>query len=314
MAEQTPKRPKRGTTTPSSADGTHYARVNVNDAIYERIQSFAKRFRTRHLTLADKASILLMHGYLRHQAFLDSKKSGRKKKMNFNLAVAKASCRKLDVVRRVWQDFLQDRDFNVTPDNGPRGKKHARIKSTTALRMLLRDWLHERNLRRTRTVAKYVVAFLVDNSKLPADNTETEAKSKATLRTVRRFINSELGWVRGERKGSKTYIEKEHIILQRNAYVRKMTEAVNTRRVVYMDESYINQHHNCLSGNLYDPEEDRLLPKLIQKERRFCFIAAIISEDPTVQCRSTAGADVSTYLRVGARRRITTACSSLSTS
>ena len=65
MAEQTPKRPKRGTTTPSSADGTHYARVNVDDAIYERIQSFAKRFRTRHLTLADKASILLMHGYLR---------------------------------------------------------------------------------------------------------------------------------------------------------------------------------------------------------------------------------------------------------
>ena len=39
MAEQTPKRPKRGKTTPSSTNGTHYARVNVDDAIYERIRS-----------------------------------------------------------------------------------------------------------------------------------------------------------------------------------------------------------------------------------------------------------------------------------
>ena len=56
-----------------------------------------------------------------------------------------------------------------------------------------------------------------------------------------------------------------------------------TRRVVYMDESYIHKNYQHRDKLLFDPndEQDMEVNK-IHKGRRFWFIAAIIDKDQTL--------------------------------
>jgi len=55
-----------------------------------------------------------------------------------------------------------------------------------------------------------------------------------------------------------------------------------TRRAVYMDESNIHKNYQGHDDSLFDPNDEQDLEvKAMHKERRYCFIDAIIDEDPT---------------------------------
>ncbi|ETV75966.1 hypothetical protein H257_09924 [Aphanomyces astaci] len=73
----------------------------------------------------------------------------------------------------------------------------------------------------------------------------------------------------------------------RDLYVRYMcqaTQVVNTtdrRVVVYLDESFINQHYKKNDISMYDPKDKLdVKPKARHKGRRYCFIAAIVDGGP----------------------------------
>ncbi|ETV63648.1 hypothetical protein H257_19421, partial [Aphanomyces astaci] len=53
------------------------------------------------------------------------------------------------------------------------------------------------------------------------------------------------------------------------------------RTVVYLDESFVHHHCNKNDISMYDPTDDLdVQPKAKHKDRRFCFIAAIVDDGP----------------------------------
>ena len=78
------------------------------------------------------------------------------------------------------------------------------------------------------------------------------------------------------------YRLKEENIRKRDAYVQQMTEANNdvSRRIVYIDESYIHKNYHRHDDSIFDlNDEQDLETKAQHKGKRYCFIAAIIDDD-----------------------------------
>ena len=78
------------------------------------------------------------------------------------------------------------------------------------------------------------------------------------------------------------YRLKEENIRKRDAYVQRMTEANNdvSRRIVYIDESYIHKNYHRHDDSIFDPNDEQdLETKAQHKGKRYCFIAAIIDDD-----------------------------------
>eukprot|EP00049_Salpingoeca_infusionum_P019447 m.361900 g.361900 ORF g.361900 m.361900 type:complete len:553 (-) comp19975_c0_seq1:79-1737(-) len=255
----------------------------IDDETYDRLFQTIKKRRSRTVTADEKRDILLLQIYLRREEGRKRAKApGRKSKVDFSQTVADMLRRSNKTCSQVWRTAMAGEEQEASLSEGPRGQKHTRFRRSKQLKLALRNWLFERNIRRERTVAKDIVQFLIERGVLPTSCNDTSADSAATLRSVQRYIAS-IGWVRGTAPGSKNYREKQHIILQRDAYVLTMTEAAKTRRIVYMDESYINQPHTSHHDSLYDPSDQRDRPTFRDKARRYCFIAAIVSADPTIE-------------------------------
>ena len=78
------------------------------------------------------------------------------------------------------------------------------------------------------------------------------------------------------------YRLKVENIRKRDAYVQRMTETNNdvSRRIVYMDESYIHKNYHRHDDSIFDPNDEQdLETKAQHKGKRYCFIAAIIDDD-----------------------------------
>lgn len=234
----------------------------------------------RELTLYDKLDILSVQAYLRHEAFKKELKSGRKTSINFTLATADALQRSNHICQKVWKDYIEKNQTpSVAPHEGPRGVNQSRIPRTPEVKQAIRDWLHERNLKRQRTVANDVLNYLIDQGILPATIQDDAKARMSALRTVQRFVNF-LGFKRGNRRGQQTFVQREELIRKRDEYVINMCKLQETRRCVFLDESFIHRHYKCHDDSLYDPEDSRPLPKDSHKGSRYCFIAAILSKDP----------------------------------
>eukprot|EP00049_Salpingoeca_infusionum_P003784 m.70817 g.70817 ORF g.70817 m.70817 type:complete len:604 (+) comp12270_c0_seq1:27-1838(+) len=254
----------------------------IDEEAYERIYKRIKKKRSRVVTVHEKQDIVLLQAYLRlEEAKKRAKSPGRKSKVDFSQTVAAMLRRSKPTCVAAWKAAQQEEDQSEADTSGPRGHKHTRFRRTKQLQIALREWLFERNLTRQHTAAKDVVQFLIERGQLPRTCNSTRTSAAAALRSVQRYIAT-LGWVRGTAPGCKTYREREHIVLLRDAYVLKMTSAVKERRIVYMDESYINHLHTCHHDSLYDPTETRDRPVFRNKARRYCFIAAVVSSDPIV--------------------------------
>lgn len=260
-------------------------RVTVDDEEYDRFLKWLRAERmkdTRTLSKSNLMDILTLHVSLRHDAYVNSKKSGRQKPMDFVKTTSQLLRRDYNVCHSTWKDYVNKKEISAAVEQeGARGKKYTTFPRTQSLSFLLRDWLHERELNRQRTVAKDVMFYLIEQGILPANTTSEPKKLKAGLRAVQRYI-LHLGFHRGRRKGQLTYVQKAAIIVQRDAYVTKMKEVQNHQRIVYMDESYIHQNYSSHEDSLFDSLDSRAVPNDKKKGPRYCFIGAIISSDPTV--------------------------------
>jgi hypothetical protein len=142
----------------------------------------------------------------------------------------------------------------------------------------VRDWLHERNLRKERTVAKDLLAYLESGHILPTVQDSPQGRA-SSIRSVQRYIKA-IGWRRGRRSRKGLLKESPSVLLQRDQYIQFMIENVTARRVVYLDESYIHHHYKNTDDSLFDPNDERLTTADKHKGRRYCFIGAILSADP----------------------------------
>jgi len=58
------------------------------------------------------------------------------------------------------------------------------------------------------------------------------------------------------------YQEREAVIVPHDKYIMAIREHMKTRRIVYLDESYIHQNYNKRhDDSLHDPADTRLVPK-----------------------------------------------------
>jgi len=201
----------------------------------------------------------------------------------FGDEVAYVLKRKREMCEKVWSQYLNKEKITISPGSGNRMPRTTKIKHTNGLRVRLRDWLRERQLKRERTVARNVLEFLIEEGKLKATVKDDEKDFKTALRLVQRYI-VRIGWKRGNVRGCTTYKEKEENITKRDRFIAKMLSGeYQKKRKVYMDESYIHNHYALTTDSIYDPEDHRPLPKRKHGGQRYCFIGAILDDDHTVE-------------------------------
>lgn len=62
--------------------------------------------------------------------------------------------------------------------------------------------------------------------------------------------------------------------------------------MVYLDESYVHQNYARHDDSLFDPNNEQDLQVTVKhKGRRYCFIAAIIDDDPAIEEARRTDAD-----------------------
>ena len=275
-------------------------RVAVDDAVCGRGTEWLRAQRMKESRVLSRGELLdtfAVQLHLRHEAYRASLLPGRPKKrtLTFGNETADILRRDANACARVWKEFLEGSPPSVAIPHGPRGKKTTRFRRTDGLRLKLREWLHEREVLRQRTVAKDVMSFLVAEGVIP--NPDDGRDFHSALEAVRSYIRS-LGYKRGNRKGQQMYLERKEIIVARDKYVMQMMEFVKTRRAVYMDESYIHLHYKSHGDSVHDPDDKRPVPKEKHKGTRLCFIAGIISRDPLIPRDECDEASCAQLLRV----------------
>lgn len=97
------------------------------------------------------------------------------------------------------------------------------------------------------------MVFLVEGQFLDV-MIEDPVQVKSALRQVQRFVSA-AGYIRSENKSFVLRMAPQNAV-KRAEYVQLMTEQTTIcRRVVYMDESYIQQHYTRHADSLYDPTD-----------------------------------------------------------
>ncbi|RHY46144.1 hypothetical protein DYB38_010865 [Aphanomyces astaci] len=139
---------------------------------------------------------------------------------------------------------------------------------------MVRQYIRQRSLTRVRTVAKDIMALLVEAGVIQC-NTQDRGSSASCLRIVQIYLEK-LGFKRGKRRAKATYSVSSAHAAARDIYVRKMNNLDANTPVVYMDESYIHHHYTRHQDSLFDPTDDAPL-KEKHKGRRMCFIAGIMA-------------------------------------
>ncbi|RHY67433.1 hypothetical protein DYB38_005635 [Aphanomyces astaci] len=143
---------------------------------------------------------------------------------------------------------------------------------------MVRQFIRTRSVTRVRTVAKDVMALLLEAKIIHYDvNCKPEAVN--CLRRVQQFL-VKLGFKRGKRRGHAAYAMSSAHATARDVYVQHMMQLAPATPVVYLDESYIHHHYARHHDSLYDPT-DNGPTKEMHKGRRFCFIAGIMAASPT---------------------------------
>ena len=150
--------------------------------------------------------------------------------------------RKKELCQKAWKAYIEESRVPApkrTPANY--SAKTSLFRRTKSLYLKVRDWLHERNLRKERTVAKDLLAYLESEHILPPVQDSPQGRA-SSIRAVQRYIKA-IGWRRGRRSRKGLLKESPSVLLQRDQYIQFMIENVTARRVVYLDESYIHHHY-----------------------------------------------------------------------
>lgn len=214
----------------------------LDDMQYREFVAWGRQQRhlaSRVLLQEERLDIMFLQAALRHDKYLYRMRTGRNKPSKFAHETARLLRRGVDECRRSWKEYIERKPVSAPPENGARGAKKTSFRRTKKLRLELREWLYWRNMNRQRTVAKDVLAFLIESGVLPPSAGSGERARPAGLRAVQRYVKS-LGYKKRELLGRVTYAETDQALAKRDRYVFEMMKArEQRRRVVYMDESYI---------------------------------------------------------------------------
>lgn len=148
----------------------------------------------------------------------------------------------------------------------------------------VQQFVRERRAVRQRTVARDVMDALARIYVIKVDYDSPTAVASA-LRSVRRYL-SHLGYKRDKKEGTLNYRLKEDNERKRDAYLTKMMALRHAKkqRVVYLDESYVHHNYARHDDSLFDPNDEQDLQVAVKhKGRRYCFIAAIIDADASIE-------------------------------
>ncbi|RHY88362.1 hypothetical protein DYB35_009375 [Aphanomyces astaci] len=185
-------------------------------------------------------------------------------------------------VKSVLAEYLATHNLSVVQPPSNTTKHHSRVPDTHAVRALVQRFIRDRCVSRTRTVAKDVLSYLVENHVVAVDDRKVKDYA-ACLRAVQVFLANQ-GYERGKRTSTTAYRMSKAHEEARDAYVGIMVPTVThapRRPVVYLDESFIHHHYSRHSDSLYDPTDD-VTTKPKHKGRRYCFIAGILDDGSDV--------------------------------
>ncbi|OQS00912.1 hypothetical protein ACHHYP_02185 [Achlya hypogyna] len=221
-----------------------------------KIKAFVKKERPMALTLEEKVDILRLHAGLRDDGIA-----------NVATKIAKWLGRGQGIVKAVLREYRYTGSLKVakTPSNTT---NHAsRVPNTPEVRALVKKFIRDRSVTRTRKVAKDVLGLLraKDKVQIKKNNSKDydDKDYNACLRAVQAFVGKQ-GYKRGKRDGKSRF-----------SMVPVVKEA--RRPIVYLDESFIHHHYPRHLDSLYDPTDTKET-KAKHKGRRYCFIAGILHD------------------------------------
>ncbi|OQR85543.1 hypothetical protein ACHHYP_11720 [Achlya hypogyna] len=236
-----------------------------------KIKAFVKKERPMALTLEEKLDILRLHAGLRDDGIA-----------NVAIKIAKWLGRGQDIVKAVLREYRYTGSLKVAKAPSNTTNHASRVPNTPEVRALVKQFIRDRSVTRTRTVAKDVLGLLLakDKVQIKMNNTKDydDKGYNACLRAVQAFVGKQ-GYKRGKRDGIISFRMTEAHEMARNNYVKFMVPVVKEARrpVVYLDESFIHHHYSRHLDSLYDPTDTKET-KAKHKCRRYCFIAGILHD------------------------------------
>ncbi|RHZ30827.1 hypothetical protein DYB37_011998 [Aphanomyces astaci] len=236
--------------------------ATISDDEYNDITSYIRQERPRCLTKEERLDILRLHAELRY---------GNAR--NVSQTIARLLGRSIKIVKDVWSEYQRSNTVVAVAPASNQHEKPSRTPRTHEVTSLVRRFIRQRSLTRVRTVARDVLALLVEAGIMTC-NPDDPTSVSTRLRVVQLYL-SKLGFKRGKHRGHASYSISEAHAAARDLYVQHMTRLEPAAVVVYLDESYIH-HHYSRQDSLYDPT-CQAAPKAKDNGRRMCFIAGIMA-------------------------------------
>ena len=255
---------------------------------YHAANEFIKSSRGWTLTVSDKISIVALVSQLKYESEERKKKEGQqgkrkgrpKKTINPVEECAKILRRDYKTCLGVWKEYLENKSFTIAT-SGNRTNHRPRIRVTRKLKQSIFDFVTKRKARFAHITARIIVNHLVDHCFLKV-NVRNSKEMDTACRLVCRLMRR-LGYTQ-KSSNNKCFSLKKDIIRSRDEYVSSVLKAIETkRRIVYMDESYIHHHYNKRPkewSSSHTEKHTSYERAKRHKGQRYCFIAAIISDDP----------------------------------
>ncbi|RHY50549.1 hypothetical protein DYB30_010735 [Aphanomyces astaci] len=235
----------------------------------QRIEAFVRLRRRRSLTYDEKMDILWAQATLRKENVT-----------GVTGIIARLLGRAPKTVKDVLVEYLQTGDLSVSDAPSNTTTHGSRVPYTRAVRTLVRTFIRDRGVTRTRTVAKDVLSLLLDNN-IVAVASGSPKDYASCLRSVQAFLAKEV-YARGKRSVPTEY-RMSKAQDARDAYVVMMVPTVTMmprRPVVYLGENFIHHRYTRHDDSLYHPDDPATKPK--HKGQRYCFVAGILDDGSDV--------------------------------
>ncbi|RHY24931.1 hypothetical protein DYB25_008208 [Aphanomyces astaci] len=216
----------------------------MDGGVIARMKKFVKMRRRRSLTYEEKLDILWLQASLREKGCSDV--SG---------VVAGLLGHGARTVKAVMAEFLATGDVSVSLPPSNTTNHQSRVPNTRAVRALVKRFIRDRCVTRTRTVAKDVLALLQDNQSVTVDE-EHPKDYAACLRAVQVFLAKQ-GYARGSNAKQTYRVSKAHE-QARDAYVEMMVPTVKKNGKVVNDYHSMFNHDYFVDwfGKLIDEVEE----------------------------------------------------------
>ncbi|RHY40970.1 hypothetical protein DYB38_010797 [Aphanomyces astaci] len=216
----------------------------MDGGVIARMKKFVKMRRRRSLTYEEKLDILWLQASLREKGCSDV--SG---------VVAGLLGHGARTVKAVMAEFLATGAVSVSLPPSNTTNHQSRVPNTRAVRALVKRFIRDRCVTRTRTVAKDVLALLQDNQSVTVDE-EHPKDYAACLRAVQVFLAKQ-GYPRGSNAKQTYRVSKAHE-QARDAYVEMMAPTVTKNGKVVNDYHSMFNHYYFVDwfGKLIDEVEE----------------------------------------------------------